>query len=57
MHRGEAMNISLLIFNDIAQKEMFLNNLVIHHFIMLTIVSYEITFTLSVPKSINIAPL
>ena len=39
MHRGEAMNISLLIFNDIAQKEMFLNNLVFHHFIMLTIIS------------------
>ena len=46
-----------LVSNDIAQKEMVWNSLIIYHFIMITHTSYEITFTVSLPKLINIALL
>ena len=46
-----------LISHDITQKEMVLNSLIIHHLIVITCISYEITFTISLPKLINIAPL
>ena len=36
---------------------MFLNSLIIHHLIMITCISYEIMFNISLPKLINIAPL
>ena len=46
-----------LISNDIAQKEMVFNGLVIHHLIMITCISYEFIFTISLPQLINRAPL
>ena len=45
------------ISNDIVHKEMVCNGLVIHHLIMITCISYEIIFTISLPKLTNIAPL
>ena len=45
-----------LISHDIAQKEMVLNSSIIHHLIIITCISYEIIFTKSLPKLINIAP-
>ena len=57
-HRGEAMCISLrLISNDIVYEECVFNGLVIHHLITITCISYEIIFTIYLPKLINIAPL
>ena len=57
-HRGEAMYISIIDFHIyIAHKEIVSNRLVIHNLIMITGTSYEITFTISLPKLINIAPL
>ena len=46
-----------LISIYIAYKDMGFNGLVIHHLIMITRISYEIIFTISLPKLINIAPL
>ena len=46
-----------IISNDIAQKEMVFNGLVIHHFIVIACISYEIIFTISLPRLINIAPI
>ena len=46
-----------LISNDIAQKLMVLKSLIIHHFIVITCISYAIISTISLPKLINIAPL
>ena len=46
-----------LISNDIAQKEMVLSSSVIQPLIIITCISYEIVFTISLPKLINIAPL
>ena len=46
-----------LISNDIAQNETVFNGLIIHHLIMIICISYEITFTIYLPKFINIAPL
>ena len=46
-----------LFSNDIAHKEIVFSGLVIRHLIMITCISYEITFTISLPKLINIAPL
>ena len=46
----------LLISNDIAQKEMVLDRLISHNLIMMTCISYEIIFTISLPKWIDIAP-
>ena len=45
-----------LISNDISHKEMVFNGWVIHHLIMITCISYEIIFTISLPKLIDIAP-
>ena len=45
-----------LISSDIAKIEMVFN-LIIHHSIMITCISYEITFTLSLPNWIDIPPL
>ena len=44
-----------LISNDIAQIEMALYSLITHHLIMITCISYEIMFIISLPKLINIA--
>ena len=44
-----------LISIDIAQKGMVLNSLIIHHLIMITCISYEIIFAMSLPKLIDIA--
>ena len=41
-----------LISNGIAQKERVLNGLISHHSIMITCISYEIIFTISLPKLI-----
>ena len=46
-----------LISNDTACKERVFNGLVIHHLIMITCISYEIIFTISPSKLINIASL
>ena len=54
VHRGEAMYISLIDSHDIAQK-VVLNSLFIHHFIIITCIKYEVIFTISLPKLINIA--
>ena len=56
-HRGEAMYIFLLISHGIAQKEMALSSLIIHHLIIITCISYKIIFAKSLPKLINITPL
>ena len=56
-HRGEAMYISVSGSNDIPHKEMVFNGLVIHNLIMIIYISYGITFTTSLPKLMNIAPL
>ena len=56
LHRDEAMCI-FFISHDIAQKEMVINSSIIHHLIMITCISYEIIFTISLPKLINIAAL
>ena len=45
------------ISNDIAQKEIVLNSLLIQHLIMITRISYEIIFTIALPKLIYIARL
>ena len=36
---------------------MILSSLIIHHLVMITYISYEIVFTISLPKLIDIAPL
>ena len=46
-----------LISNDIAQIETVFNSLIIHHLILITCISYEMMFTISLPKLINIAPV
>ena len=46
-----------LISSDIAQNEMVLSSLIIHHLIIITCISHEIMFTISLPKLINIALL
>ena len=46
-----------MIPNDMVQIEMVLNRFIIHHLITITCISYEIIFTISLPKFINIAPL
>ena len=46
-----------LISNDIAQKDMVSNGLIIHHLIMITCIGYGIIYTISLPKFSNIAPL
>ena len=46
-----------LISHDITQKEMVLNSLIIHDLIIITFISYENIFTISLPKLINIVPL
>ena len=54
---GTQRTFQRLISNDIAHKEMVFKSLVIHHLIMITCISFEIVFTVSLPKLINIAPL
>ena len=46
-----------LIFKDIAQNEIVLNSLILHHLIMITCISSEIMFTICLPKLVNIAPV
>ena len=57
IHSGEAMYISMIDFQWYCTKGMVFNSLIIHHLIMITCISYEIVFTISLPKLINIAPL
>ena len=45
------------LISHITQQEMVLNSLINHHMIMITCISYEIIFTISLSKLINIAPL
>ena len=45
-----------LISHDNAQKEMVLNSSIIHYLNIITCISLEIIFTISLPKLINIAP-
>ena len=46
-----------LISNVVIQKQRDFNNLVIQYLIVITCISYENAFAISVPKCINIAPL
>ena len=46
-----------LISSDIVQNKMVLNILIIHHLIIITCISHEIMFTISLPKLINTALL
>ena len=46
-----------LISDDIAQKEMVSNGVIIHHLSVITCISYEMILTISQPKLVNIAPL
>ena len=57
-YRGEAIYISMIDFQwFFVRKEMVLNCLIIHHLIMITCISHEIIFTISLPKLINIASI
>ena len=46
-----------LIADAIAQEEMVLNSLIIHHLVMIACISYEIIFATYLPKLVHIAPL
>ena len=53
LHSDEAMYVSVIDF----QWYCVFNSLVIRHLIMITCISYEIIFTIYLPKLINIAPV
>ena len=56
LHRGEAMYISVIDFQWYCTQRKGSNVLAIYHLIMITCISYEIMFTIYLPKLINIAP-
>ena len=46
-----------LISSELVQKQRVFNNMIIHHLIMITCISYGNIFAILVPKCIDIAPL